>query len=110
MEKLDMKLSLAILVFYLALTSGLAGVITSLAERCNVSLPSVLCISKYASVMPYHFSRPSSYNSTDNPFGSTSIPNDTSFAQINTADFLVFDRKRGLDLLRCSPAMNSSLP
>ena len=100
-----MNLSLlVVLAFYLALTSGQAGVITPLAQWCDASLPSVLCINKYASVMPYHFFRPSSYNLTDNPFGSTSVPNDTSFAQINTANFLVFDRKRGPDVLGPSPS------
>lgn len=99
-----MTSSLVVFTCCLALTSGQVGVITPLAQQCDASLPSVLCINKYASVMPYHFFRPSSYKSTDNPFGSTSVLNDTSFAQVNKADFLVFDRKRGADLLGPRPS------
>lgn len=80
------------------------GVVAALAQACNVSLPRVLCIDKYASVMPYQFFRPSSNGTYGPPFGSTSVPNDTSFAQVNNSDFLVFDRQRGLELLGPSPS------
>ena len=83
---------------------GQTGVIGPLAEECDASLPSVLCINKYASVMPYHFFRPTSINGTASTFGSTSVPIDTSFALVNQSDFLVFDRKRGLSLLGASPS------
>ena len=37
-------------------------------------------------------------------FGSTDVPKDASFALINDTDFLVFDRKRGLDVLGPNPS------
>ena len=79
------------------------GVISPLAQQCNSSLPNVLCINKYASVMPYHFFRNISNGTSEDTFGSTSVPNDTSFALVNNADFLVFDQQRGLDILGSNP-------
>ena len=99
-----MQSSFIVLTFFLALISGQTGIISPLAQKCNASLPSVLCINKYASVMPYHFFRPSSNNLTDYPFSSTSVPNDTSFARINESNFLVFDQERGFELLGPSPS------
>ena len=71
---------------------------------CNPSLPKVLCIEKYAAVMPYHFFRPTANGTSTPTFRSTSVPNDTSFGLVNQSDFLVFDRERGLDLLGPSPS------
>ncbi|MCJ1244441.1 hypothetical protein MMC30_001639 [Trapelia coarctata] len=53
--------------------------------------------------MPYHFFRNVSQISTEYTFGSTSVPNDTSFGLVEKSDFLVFDRERGLDLLGPNP-------
>ena len=92
------------LILYGAGASGQTGVVNPLAELCNASLPSVLCINKYASVMPYHFFRPSSFALTEYTFGSTSVPNDASFGLVNQSDFLVFDRTRGLELLGPEPS------
>lgn len=87
-----------------AVTTAQRGVVSPLAQECNPSLPGVLCINKYASVMPYHFYR-EVYTATSEPtYGDTSVPNDTSFAQVNNADFLVFDRQRGLELLGPKPS------
>jgi len=80
------------------------GVVSPLAQKCDSSLPAVVCVNKYASVMPYHFFRPV-FNSTSEPtYGMTSVPNDSSFAQVANADFLVFDRQRGLELLGPNPS------
>ena len=79
------------------------GVISPLAQGCNASLPKVLCIEKYAAVMPYHFFTPTANGTSTPTFRSTSVPNDTSFGLVNQSDFLVFDRERGLDLLGPSP-------
>lgn len=79
------------------------GVISPLVQQCSDSLLAVLCVNKYASVMPYHFFRNVSQGITDYPFGSTSVPNDTSFGLVKQFDFLVFDRKRGLGLLGPNP-------
>ena len=90
------------------LFSGLAvaqiGVVKPLAQSCNASFPKVLCINKHASVMPYHFFRAVSNGTSQPTFGSTSVPSDTSFAQVSNADFLVFDRERGLELLGPNPS------
>ncbi|CAD0017426.1 unnamed protein product [Aureobasidium pullulans] len=53
--------------------------------------------------MPYHFSRPSSYNTTYYPFASTSVPNDTCFGLLNSSNFFVYDRAQGLPLLGDNP-------
>jgi len=96
-----------------ALTAGAAcvgvvvaqnGVVSPLAQACDSSLPGVVCINKYASVMPYHFFRDVSNSTPDPEFGATCVPNDTSFAQVAKADFLVFDRQRGLELLGPKPS------
>ena len=100
-----MRAALTIATLSLA-TASLAqtGVLSPLTQLCNASLPRVLCINKYASVMPYHFFRSTSNGTSDPPFGSTSVPNDTSFSLVNNSDFLVFERQRGLDLLGPNPS------
>ena len=87
-----------------------SGVIKPLAQLCSDSLPQVLCINRYASVLPYHFFRPTPQGELQPTFGATSVPNDTSFAQINAVDFLVFDRERGLELLGARPSYKYVFP
>ena len=53
--------------------------------------------------MPYHFFRKPSEGTTDISFAHTSVPNDTSFGLVGKADFLVFDKQRGLETLGSSP-------
>ena len=98
---IPLLLTLSCLLFSV---SAQTGIISPLAQPCNASLLSVLCINKYASVIPYHFFRPTSNNSTDLGFDSTSVPSDSSFTQLNSSDFLVFDRERGLELLGAHPS------
>ena len=76
----------------------------SLAQACVPSLPSVLCVDKYASNMPYPFFRAFSNGLHVPSFESTTVPNDKSFAMLSKADFLVFDRKRGLEVLGSKPS------
>ena len=80
------------------------GVISPLAQECSPDLPRVVCINKYASVMPYHFFRNISNGTFTPSFPSTSVPSDPSFALVDDADFLVFDRERGLEVLGTSPS------
>lgn len=55
--------------------------------------------------MPYHFFRmPSSNGTFEDTYASTQVPDDTSFKLVGQADFLVFDKKRGLDLLGPNPS------
>lgn len=70
-----------------------------IAEPCFPSVPNVVCINHHSSVMPLHFFR----NSTDE-YSATEVTNDSSFAQVAGADFLVFDRERGLKLLGPNPS------
>jgi len=72
------------------------------AQTCGPSSANVVCLEKYASVLPYHFFR---NRTVDEPltFGSTSVPNDTSFGLVDEADFLVFDQARAFELLGESP-------
>src|SRR5882724_6255833 len=80
------------------------GTVSPLAQTCGPS-SSVVCINKYASVMPYHFFREPSYNgSYEDTYPSTQVPNDTSWGLVGKADFLVFDQARGLDLLGSNPS------
>jgi hypothetical protein len=80
------------------------GTISPLAEYCGPST-SIVCINKYASVMPYHFFRePSSNGSYEDTYASTAVPSDLSWTLVEKADFLVFDQKLGLDLLGPSPS------
>lgn len=96
---------LAIALYGAPIAVGQIGTVKPLAQPCNSSLPSVVCINKYASVMPFHFYRtPDGPANNSHPFSSTSVPNDTSFAQVSKADFLVFDQKRGLELLGPNPS------
>ncbi|MCJ1424161.1 hypothetical protein MMC29_002048 [Sticta canariensis] len=99
-----MYFALLLGAFCCGLVSAQTGVIKPLAEVCNASLPKVLCINQYASVMPYHFFRNVTSATYFSVFGSTSVPNDASFGQVSKADFLVFDRQRGLDLLGPNPS------
>lgn len=70
-----------------------------IAEPCSPSMPNTLCINNHSSVMPFHFFR----NSTDE-YSATEVTDDPSFAQVAEADFLVFDRERGLKLLGPNPS------
>ena len=81
------------------------GVDPPLAQTCGPSSADVVCVHRYASVMPYHFYRaPSGESSSEDvPFGETNVPNDTSFGLVGKADFLVFDQKRGLEILGSNP-------
>lgn len=76
-----------------------SGVIHPLISTCGPSTANIACVHKYAAVMPYHFFREVSYNTTDITFPQTSVPNDTSLSLTKDANFLVFDQTRGLALL-----------
>lgn len=98
-----MKISLSPFALLFGSVCCQSGVVSPLVQQCNGSLHSVLCVNKYASVMPYHFFRNVSQGRTEYTFGSTSVPNDTSFALVEKSDFLVFDREQGLDTLGPHP-------
>ena len=80
------------------------GVSSPVAKTCGPSTANIVCLDRYASVLPYHFSRNDTAGVVEPyPFGSTSVPNDTSFGLVQNADFLVFDQDRAFELLGESP-------
>ncbi|KAL8637450.1 MAG: hypothetical protein Q9226_009121 [Calogaya cf. arnoldii] len=80
------------------------GFVGPLARIYDPSLPNVVSLNRYASVMPYHFFRNISNGPSTPTFGSTSVPNDTSFALADEADFLVFDNERASEILGPNPS------
>jgi sugar lactone lactonase YvrE len=91
-------------IFQYASTQNLpAGVTSPLASTCGPSSANIVCIDRYASVMPYNFYRKPSAGTTDVSFDQTNVPNDTSFGLVGKADFLVFDQQRGLEILGSNP-------
>lgn len=91
----------------LAIVAAQRGVISPLVSACGYNLPpSVVCINKYAAVMPYPFERPVFRSGPVDPgdnFQSTNVPKDPSFALTKNASFLVFDKARGLKILGRKP-------
>lgn len=78
------------------------GVTLPLARTCGPSTANVVCMDRYASVMPYHFFRAPSHGDVDISFDQSHVP-DPSFKLVGEADFLVFDQRRGLTILGSSP-------
>jgi hypothetical protein len=84
-----------------ALVASQTDLTTPVVQQCGPS--NVVCVNNYAAVLPYHFFRPDSYNSTSIPFSSTSVPNDPSFALLNSSNFVVYDKAQGLAILGDNP-------
>ncbi|KAE8153828.1 hypothetical protein BDV25DRAFT_15089 [Aspergillus avenaceus] len=77
----------------------------TVADSCGSwDASSVVCINKYASVLPGQFSRaiPANLAGTDS-FAATEVPSDTSFASIANATFIVYDSSVAEDILGSSP-------
>ena len=79
------------------------GVSLPVAATCGPTSASIVCIDRYASVLPYHFFRKPSQNTTDISFDQTSVPSDPSFKLVGDADFLVFDEARAFEILGSAP-------
>ncbi|KAJ9502482.1 hypothetical protein LTR99_007546 [Exophiala xenobiotica] len=80
-----------------------AGVTRPIVEHCGSS-GSVVCVNKYSAVLPYHFNRSISNNQADYDYRNTSVGNASTFGLLKTADFVVFDRQRGLQYLGDNPS------
>src|ERR1700734_633366 len=63
-----------------------------------------------AAVLPYHFNRSVSNANFDYDFRNTTDVNATSFHPALNADFLVFDKKRGLEYLGSNPSYEFVFP
>ncbi|KAI1179927.1 lactonohydrolase [Nemania sp. FL0916] len=71
-----------------------------LVNNCGqLSFPSVICMDRYASVMPGVFNR-----AALDVFADTAV-DDTSFSAMKQADFIVFDTDKGLDVLGLAPSV-----
>lgn len=82
------------------------GVVSPLARPNQPNLPGVVCINKYAAVIPYPFERQTFRGEgypSDDTFQRTNVTNDESFELTRSASFIVFDEKRGLKILGSNP-------
>ncbi|KIW92526.1 uncharacterized protein Z519_06373 [Cladophialophora bantiana CBS 173.52] len=89
----------------IATTSGQQqppGVTQPIVEDCGFG-SSVVCVNKYATVLPYHFNRSITSLAADYDFRNTTVPNAPSFQLLQNASFVVFDRDRGLQYLGPEP-------
>ena len=65
----------------------------------------VVFVNRYASRLPLDFRRgKSNGGDPDDSFRKTNVPHDTSFALIQSADFVVFDKDQGADILGSEPS------
>ncbi|KAL8802678.1 MAG: hypothetical protein Q9182_003636 [Xanthomendoza sp. 2 TL-2023] len=95
---------LFVIIYFIHALRAQNGFVGPLAQVYSPALSNVVSIHKYASVMPYHFFRNISNGTSEPTFGSTSVPNDTSFALVAKADFLVFDQERASGILGSTPS------
>ncbi|KAL4896371.1 lactonohydrolase [Aspergillus ambiguus] len=91
--------SLILLSFLIGVARTQSGVTTPISEACG---PSVVCVNHYANVLPYHFHRNISTGYVASTFGDT-VANGTALNDIKSADFVVYDRERGLEILGPNP-------
>lgn len=96
-----MHSSLVATLSLLTLATARTGVVSPVVQQCGPS--NVVCVNNYAAVLPYHFFRPSSFNSTSIPFSSTQVPNATSFGLLNNTNFVVYNQALGLQILGANP-------
>ncbi|PKY04120.1 lactonohydrolase [Aspergillus campestris IBT 28561] len=85
----------------IGLAAAQTGVTGPIAEKCG---PSVVCVNKYGNILPDHFYRNVSTMEAVTTFGDTTVANGTHLDSIKTADFIVYDRERGLDILGPKPS------
>ncbi|KAJ9638179.1 hypothetical protein H2204_004490 [Knufia peltigerae] len=108
-----MKTSTAVLSLSLAVSAFAqvqpAGVTQPIVEKCG-SNGSVVCVNKYSAVLPYHFNRSISNNKADYDYRNTSVGNASTWDLLGPADFVVFDRERGLQYLGDSPSYEFMFP
>jgi hypothetical protein len=100
-------MALSLPSFLLLIPSCLAqlkppGTVTPLAQVCG-PCSGIICINNYSAVMPYHFFRLPSNGSYEDTYASTAVPSDPSFNLVSSANFLVFDEKRGFEILGKKP-------
>lgn len=86
-------------------TAQQPGVIEPLAEACGAKTADIVCINHYAAVIPAHFGRNAlAWEQFEEDSIRTMTINDSSFASlVPSADFIIFDQQRALEILGDSP-------
>ncbi|EAW07931.1 SMP-30/gluconolactonase/LRE family protein [Aspergillus clavatus NRRL 1] len=92
---------LASCLLFARLARTQTGVIDPISEQCG---PSVVCVKHYANVLPNHFYRNLSTIQVATSFGDTTVANGTVLQDIKSADFVVYDQERGLEILGSNPS------
>ncbi len=75
---------------------------TSVVSRCGPSTANIVCINRYASVLPPDFSRGADASVG---YSGTVVPEDASWQLLANASFMIFDQARGLELLGPAPKL-----
>ncbi|KAI1176517.1 hypothetical protein F4777DRAFT_270422 [Nemania sp. FL0916] len=77
-----------------------------IATVCGPNTANITCVNRYGTLLSPSFSR------DPDPavaYTGTVIPDDPSWALVQQADFVVFDKKRGLDILGPSPEIHRTI-
>ncbi|KAE8380405.1 hypothetical protein BDV26DRAFT_290490 [Aspergillus bertholletiae] len=103
---MHLSLRLASLALCIAPLASAGNVSNPLVQACTgYSFPRVACMYRYGSKMPLDFYRKASLDiSNVDTYASTEVANDASFKQVGNATFLVWDPKRGIEVLGSDPA------
>ena len=79
-----------------------------LVRRCAV--PGAICLNKHAARMGFPFYRDPPNGTFANDYGDTDVPGDKSWKMVKDADFIVFDERRGREVLGDSPSIDFMFP
>lgn len=104
---MNFQISVLATVLIIAVVAAQRGALSPLAGPCQANLSNVVCINKYAAVMPYPFERVVSRDGPLDPadnFEGTVVPNDSSFNLTKSANFILFDKEIGLKILGPRPS------
>ncbi|KHN94905.1 Six-bladed beta-propeller, TolB-like protein [Metarhizium album ARSEF 1941] len=76
------------------------------AFKCGPKTANVTCVNRYGSLLPPSFSRDPD---PAVPYTGTTVPEDSSWLLVQGADFVLYDHKRGLELLGSAPKIYRGL-
>ena len=105
--KMNLLDCLRIVAFTSAISNAQQALFPPSAALCHPNATTVVCVHKYAAVLPYPFRRETARNGSYGPtdtFQQTDVPEDPSFNLLTNASFLVFDKDRGLKILGPNPS------
>jgi sugar lactone lactonase YvrE len=83
-----------------------SGLTAPVAYVCGPSTANVTCVNRHGSLLP-----PSFFRDPDPSFGytATQVPDDPSWDLVQQADFVIFDKARGLEILGAAPTIAKDL-